>query len=183
MPITFAARAAGAIEWRGTLSAAAQTHPSILPPRRTALARGFVKETSQKPEILQTTFVAIPAGWFMMGCASGRDEERPVHRVWVDSFDMAALQVRRRDWAEFMEATGHAAPPNWAEPDFNHPDQPVVSVSWHEAAKYCDWLSAQSGRNYRLPTEAEWERAARGGRENELYVWGDTSPGEWSGYV
>src|SRR5512135_2348368 len=106
-------------------------------------------------------FVLIPSGEFMMGCDTGQDEERPVHRVYVDAFELAAYQVRNRDYAMFLEAAGHPAPKHWNDADFNHPDQPVVAVNWIEAAKYCEWLSSREGRNYRLPTEAEWERAAR----------------------
>ena len=76
-----------------------------------------------------------------MGCAQGRDEEKPVHRVWVDAFEMAVHQVRNRDFACFLAATGHPAPPQWNDPHLSHPDQPVVSVSWFEAVAYCDWLS------------------------------------------
>lgn len=112
----------------------------------------------------------------MMGSDAGQDEERPVHRVWVDAFEIAAFQVRNRDWAIFMEATGHPAPPNGGDPDFGNPGQPVVAVTWFEAVKYCEWLSQLNGRRYRLPTEAEWERAARGGREGTLYPWGDEPP-------
>ena len=68
------------------------------------------------------------------------------------------------------------APPFSRDPNLNHPQQPVVAVSWHEATRYCEWLSASTGKKFRLPTEAEWERAARGGREGELYPWGDAPP-------
>ncbi len=128
-------------------------------------------------------FVVIPAGEFMMGCEVGQDEERPVHRVWVDVFEMAVFQVRNRDYALFREATGHPAPKHWNDPDFNHPDQPVVAVNWIEAVRYCDWLGSLDGRKYRLPTEAEWERAARGDREGALYVWGDDLPNTWPAYI
>ena len=87
-----------------------------------------------------------------MGCEQGRDDEKPVHHVWVDAFEMAVYQVRNRDWAVFMEATGHPAPPNWMDPDFNHADKPMLARRWVEAAKYCDWLSRLSWRRYRLPT-------------------------------
>ena len=118
----------------------------------------------------------VPAGDFLMGCDQGRDEERPAHRVWVGPLEMAVYQVRNLDFAVFMQATAHPAPPNWGQPDFCDSNLPVVSVSWVEAQKYCDWLSGVTGRRYRLPTEAEWERAARGGVENRLYPWGNEPP-------
>jgi formylglycine-generating enzyme required for sulfatase activity len=104
--------------------------------------------------------VVVPAGDFLMGCEQGRDEERPAHRVWVDAFEMAIYQVRNRDFAVFRQATGHPAPPNWGQAGFDDPEHPVASVSWFEAQKYCQWLQDNTGRQYRLPTEAEWERAA-----------------------
>lgn len=112
----------------------------------------------------------------MMGCDTGMDEEKPVHRVWVDAFAMAAFQVRNRDYALFMNATSHPKTKHWDDPEFNHPDQPVVAVNWIEAVKYCDWLTQLTGHRHRLPTEAEWERAARGGYEGFLYVWGNDPP-------
>jgi formylglycine-generating enzyme required for sulfatase activity len=125
----------------------------------------------------------IPEGWFRMGCAAGRDEERPVHRVWVDRFDMAVLQVRNRDYALFVDETQRLPPKHWHDEPFRHPDQPVVAVSWHDATAYCEWLAARTGRRYRLPTEAEWERAALGNREGALYPWGDTPPQEYEEYL
>ena len=119
----------------------------------------------------------IPAGWFDMGCEKGRDEEKPVHRVWVEAFEMAVYQVRNRDYVRFQP------PPQRNDPNFNDPDQPVTAVSWFEAVAYCEWLSRETGRLYRLPTEAEWERAARGGAEGSLYVWGDESPNSRPDYT
>jgi formylglycine-generating enzyme len=127
--------------------------------------------------------VLIPAGYFLMGSDLGQDEERPVHRVWVDAFEMAAFQVRNQDYAAFLESQGHPKPKHWNDPDFNHPNQPVVAVSWFDAAKYCEWLSMFSGRHYRLPTEAEWERATRAGREGLVYPWGDEAAANWPEYV
>jgi len=127
--------------------------------------------------------VLIPAGDFLMGCDAGRDEEKPVHRVWVEAFEMAVLQVRNRDWAAFMAATAHPPPKHWNDVEFSHPEQPIVAVNWFEAVKYCDWLTELTGRRYRLPTEAEWERAAQGGREGTLYPWGDEPPDSWPEYV
>jgi sulfatase modifying factor 1 len=124
----------------------------------------------------------IPAGSFLMGCETGRDDEQPVHQVHVDSFELAIFQVRNRDWAAFVRGTGHPPPKHWNDAEFNHPDQPVVAVNWFEAVKYCEWLSSLTGRHYRLPTEAEWEWAAVGGRGAALYPWGNELPQDCSEY-
>lgn len=139
--------------------------------------------TSRPVSFEEPHCVPIPPGFFLMGSAAGRDEERPAHRVWVDPFEMAALQVRNRDYVAFLKATGHVPPQHGRDPDFSHPEQPVVAVSWIAAVRYCDWLSAATGRHYRLPSEAEWERAARGGREGLDYPWGNEPPNDWPEYV
>jgi len=125
---------------------------------------------------MEPDLVRIPEGWFRMGSETGQDNERPVHRVWVAGFYLAACQVTNADYARFLRATGTQPPPFWDDPNFNHPEQPVVAVSWFDGVKYCDWLSSVTGQRYRLPTEAEWERAARGGAEGKLFPWGDAAP-------
>jgi formylglycine-generating enzyme required for sulfatase activity len=120
--------------------------------------------------------VRVPAGWFHMGSDAGLDCERPRHRVWVDGFEMAATQVTHRDFAGYLSATGAVPPPYFDDPAFSNPEQPVVAVSWLEAVAYSEWLSATTGRPFRLPTEAEWERAARAGLDDRLYPWGDEPP-------
>jgi sulfatase modifying factor 1 len=125
---------------------------------------------------MENELVRIPEGWFWMGSESGQDNERPVHRVWLDGFLLAARQVRNSDYSQFLIATSVMHPPFWQDQNFNHPEQPVVGISWDEAGRYCAWLNEISGRRFRLPTEAEWERAARGGMENNLYPWGDAGP-------
>jgi len=132
---------------------------------------------------LLPALVPIPEGWFLMGCDSGQDNEQPVHRVWVDRFLLAARQVTNADYARFLRDTRSLPPPFWNNPNFNHPEQPVVGVSWFEAVRYCEWLSAQTGRRFRLPTEAEWERAARGGLDGALFPWGDAPPEALPGYA
>jgi formylglycine-generating enzyme required for sulfatase activity len=94
----------------------------------------------------------------------------------VDEFLLAACQVTNAEYARFLRVTENPLPPFWNDANFNHPEQPVVAVSWFEAEKYCEWLSVATGRPFRLPTEAEWERAARGGVEGKLYPWGDAPP-------
>jgi formylglycine-generating enzyme required for sulfatase activity len=120
--------------------------------------------------------VTIPAGWFWMGSESGPENERPVRRIWVDTLELAAFQVTNAQYRVFLEATGHEPPPTWEQPSFNHPEQPAVSVSWFDAAAYCAWLSELTQESYRLPTEAQWERASRGGVEGKSYPWGDDAP-------
>ena len=125
----------------------------------------------------------IPAGWFLMGCDTGQDNEKPVHRVWIDEFLLAACQVTNADYGRFLcDTASLSLPPFWSVLAFNHPEQPVVGVSWHEAIRYCEWLRVSTGSNFRLPTEAEWERAARGGLEGALYPWGDEPPQSLPGY-
>ncbi|MGZ4789128.1 MAG: formylglycine-generating enzyme family protein [Terriglobales bacterium] len=126
--------------------------------------------------------VNIPAGWFLMGSEAGQEVERPVHRVWVDAFAMAVTQVRVSEYAAFVKACKRTPPPFWNDPNFNHPRQPVVAVSWFDAVAYCEWLSSVTGSRYRLPTEAEWERAARGGVDGKLFPWGDDPPQSRSRY-
>jgi formylglycine-generating enzyme required for sulfatase activity len=122
-----------------------------------------------------------------MGSAEGRDDEKHVHRVWIDAFDLATYQTTNADYALFVAATRHPSPPGFyrsstSDPNFSDPRQPVVSVSWHDAIAYCTWLSSVTGRPYRLPTEAEWERAARGGVEDSLYPWGNEPPDQIPNY-
>ncbi len=117
-----------------------------------------------------------------MGSEAGQDSERPVHRVWVDAFQLAETQVTVAEYAKFLAATRTPLPPNWDDPHFNGADLAVTSVSWHDAIAYCEWLSLWSRLHFRLPTEAEWERAARGGAEGKLFPWGDEPPQSRAGY-
>jgi formylglycine-generating enzyme required for sulfatase activity len=132
--------------------------------------------STTRVEPTTSCLVRIPEGWFWMGSEAGQDNERPVHRVWVEAFGLAPCQVTNSEYARFLEATGGNPPPFWRDSSFHHPQQPVVAVSWFEAVRYGEWLSAITGRKYRLPTEAEWERAARGGVEGKPFPWGDDPP-------
>ena len=142
----------------------------------------FSKLSGARTEPTEPVMVRIPEGWFAMGCSTGRDDEKPVHRVWVDAFELGACQVTNAEYACCLAAVNAAAPLCWTDANFNHPNMPVVALSWHEAADYCEWLSGRTGKRYRLPTEAEWERAARGGAEGLLYPWGDAPPEAVSDY-
>jgi formylglycine-generating enzyme required for sulfatase activity len=121
-------------------------------------------------------WASIPAGSFLMGSEEGYAEERPVHRVWVDAFDLAVFPVTQREYTAFLRATDHHPPREWPR-ELGPEELPVTGASWLDAQAYCAWRSA-AGERMRLPTEAEWERAARGGVEGRRYSWGDEIP-EW----
>ena len=83
-------------------------------------------------------FVPIPEGWFLMGSDEGQDDEKPVHRVWVDAFELAVYPVTEAQYASFLDGTGHEAPREWS-PSAYVPDLPVIGVSWVDAQAYCAW--------------------------------------------
>ncbi len=108
-----------------------------------------------------------------MGRAGVRENEEPVHRVFVSEFEMATTPVTNGQYRRFLLATSDEAPPFLDAPDFEAPEQPVVGVNADQAQRYCVWLSQESGLEIRLPTEAEREKAARGGIEGAVFPWGD----------
>jgi formylglycine-generating enzyme required for sulfatase activity len=110
-------------------------------------------------------FVALPAGSFEMGSATGYADEAPVHRVRINTgFELSATEVTQGQFEVVMGFN-----PSIVKAD----DLPVENVSWAEAAEFCRRLGERDGRSYRLPTEAEWEYAARAGVNGAAYVWGD----------
>lgn len=133
----------------------------------------------------------VPAGEFIRGSNKGYDNAIPERRIYLDAFEIGIYPVTNQEFKRFVEDKGYQmkkywTPEGWAwrnkenitEPlywndrQWNGANFPVVGISWYEASAYADWLSKVTGKNYRLPTEAEWEKAARGtgGRE---YPWGN----------
>jgi sulfatase modifying factor 1 len=148
--------------------------------------------TSLAPDLAR-----IPAGDFLMGAADAEEDERPVHRVYVSEFFIGRFPVTQDEYARFVRATGYPAPAirglpliaaggrdglfkdlaapyvwNYDEPPAGHGSHPIVLVRYDDAVAYCRWLSESLGRAFRLPTEAEWEKAARGAAEGLRYPWG-----------
>jgi formylglycine-generating enzyme required for sulfatase activity len=117
----------------------------------------------------------MEGGWFTMGTLLGHEDEQPPHRVFIDAFELGVYSVSRAEYECFVNATGHEPPCDWSHPPFTQADLPVVGVSWNDAVAYCTWRSELDGRVVRLPTEAEWECAARG-KQLALFPWGDVVP-------
>jgi len=110
--------------------------------------------------------VEVPAGWFWMGQNAGPGSSRPQRRVYVDAYSIDRTEVTRSDFADFIDS-GSLPDSDWAAADLRtYPDLPMTGVIWIEADHYCRWAGK------RLPTEAEWEKAARG-TNRKRYPWGN----------
>ncbi len=118
------------------------------------------------PPGADTDMVLIHKGEFSMGSHEHGDETK--HQVVLDSYWIDKYETSNARYKEFMKATGHPAPAYWDDPRLNKTNQPVVGVSWTEANTFCKW------EGKRLPTEAEWERAAKGPEGDNHYPWGHT---------
>jgi formylglycine-generating enzyme required for sulfatase activity len=149
-------------------------------------------------------FVYVPGGPFQMGdnFGDGEARERPVHTVDVDPFYIGKFEVTNAQWRKFRDDPGYDNPkfwpggrpipkdqiPYWTDAK-NHgggtpgsDDYPVLGVNWDGAVAYCRWLSAKTGKTYRLPTEAEWEKAARG-TDQRRFPWGNNIDHTYANFV
>ena len=127
-----------------------------------------LKDGSPGPEM-----VRLPGGSFRMGDiqGAGNSDERPVHDVTIAAFAMGRYEVSFDEYDRFADATGRQRP---NDRGWGRGRRPVINVSWKDATAYTGWLSQQTGYDYRLPSEAEWEYAARAGSEMK-YWWVLTS--------
>jgi len=106
------------------------------------------------------------------------DDEKPVHRVSIKRFAMGKYEVTFAEYDKFAEATGKSKPD---DEGWGRGNRPVINVSWHDAVAYTKWLNEQTGKRYRLPSEAEWEYAARAGTTTK-YWWGNKASHEYMNY-
>jgi sulfatase modifying factor 1 len=141
----------------------------------------------------------IPPGEFLMGADDGEEDERPPHRAYLDEFCIGVHPVTNAEYAQFVHETGRPSPAiralplmvsgafeaefralaaaymwNNGTPPEGRDRHPVTLVGFDDATAYCGWLASKTGKPVRLPTEAEWEKAARGGLAGKRYPWGDT---------
>jgi iron(II)-dependent oxidoreductase len=139
-------------------------------------------------------YVFVSAGAFRMGdnFGVGEPRERPVHVVELDAFYIGKYETTNGEWKKFRDDPGYDDPKFWPDERVAPKNQvpywsdarnhggatagsdpyPVLGVNWDSATAYCNWLSAKTGKKYRLPTEAEWEKAARG-TDQRRYPWGN----------
>jgi len=137
-----------------------------------------MESLSMSNEVDLVPIVTIPAGEFLMGSpeGKGRADERPQRAVSLDAFVIDRVEVTNERYMAFVKSTGHRTPPNpygtgLLESIKGIEQLPVVQTTWYDAKAYCTWAKK------RLPTEAEWEKAARG-TDGRLYPWGNESPTE-----
>ncbi len=136
--------------------------PDVLP-SGLVVREGRVRRLKDDAEM-----VYIPTGTFAMGSSAGPADERPPHRVTVSAFFIDRAEVSVGQYREFLQVEGLQAPRSLHDPEFDRPELPIVGITWYRAQQYCQWAGG------RLPTEAEWELAARG-PEALAWPWGD----EW----
>ena len=152
-------------------------------PHPTSLGGGIPVQALNNVALTRQPFepelILIPAGEFLMGSDPHQDhnayyEELTQHRFYLPDYSLAKTPVTHVQYSAFVLATGHEAPTGWTNraPPRGKEDHPMVQVSWYDARDYCHWLLAVTGRGYDLPSEAEWEKGARGA-DGRIYPWGN----------
>ncbi|UCH96793.1 MAG: SUMF1/EgtB/PvdO family nonheme iron enzyme [Candidatus Aminicenantes bacterium] len=124
--------------------------------------------------VLGIQWMEISAGEFLMGdnFNEGDPDEQPVHAVYLDRYYISRNEVTFAQYARFCEETERRVP---SDEGWGRGDMPVINVGWGNAKAFCDWLSEKTGKSIHLPTEAQWEKAARG-TDQRRYPWGNSPP-------
>ncbi|NQZ54529.1 MAG: formylglycine-generating enzyme family protein [Piscirickettsiaceae bacterium] len=131
----------------------------------------YAVEEETQIEAYSGKMITIPAGSFQMGSNNGEDDEKPVHLVSIKSFKMSQAEITFKQWDACVDAGGCSHQPK--DEDWGRDNRPVINVSYNDITQqYISWLNKVTGANFRLPTEAEWEYAARAGSDTK-YSWGD----------
>jgi formylglycine-generating enzyme required for sulfatase activity len=123
-----------------------------------------------------TTMVFIPEGEFLMGCEDQHAylKESPEHKVYLSPYWISKFEITFKQFDQYCKETGNPRP---YDEDWERGVNPVIYVSWFDASNYCQWMSSKTGLTFKLPTEAQWEKASRGS-EKRKYPWGDEEPQE-----
>ena len=169
-------------------ASSSQQHPPLIPQPQPQSAQLLTLNSQLAPLPFEPEMILIPAGEFLMGSdpqkdANAREDEQPQHTLYLPEYWIAKTPVTNAQYAAFVQATGHGAPEHWQKGEIPQGKDvhPVVYVTWHDALAYCTWLAEVTGKPYTLPSEAEWEKAARGpvlseveGTDGRIYPWGNT---------
>jgi formylglycine-generating enzyme required for sulfatase activity len=133
---------------------------------------------AERRQPFEPELILIPAGEFLMGSDPEKDKgvdtgEQPQHTLYLPNYHIAKTPVTNAQYLAFVEAAGHSKPKHWEDGELpeGKEDHPVVRVTWHDAMAYCQWLAEATRKAYRLPSEAEWEKAARG-TDGRIWPWG-----------
>ncbi|MEI8164845.1 MAG: SUMF1/EgtB/PvdO family nonheme iron enzyme [Chloroflexales bacterium] len=185
-----------AIAQATTAPTALPTPTATTPPTALPTLTATAPPTATPPPAWVPALVKVPAGPFLMGSSAADtqalDNEKPQQSVTLDTYWIGKTEVTNAQFRPFVEGDGYTnreywtaagwvwqqenkitQPAYWSEAQWNGDTQPVVGVSWFEAVAYCRWLSKQTGHEFRLPSEAEWEKAARG-PDGLIWPWGNT---------
>ncbi|UCE04673.1 MAG: SUMF1/EgtB/PvdO family nonheme iron enzyme, partial [bacterium] len=120
-------------------------------------------------------WIEIPAGEFTIGSEIGASREKPQHKLFMDRFMISRVPITNTQYRIFVQATGHRSPKYWEEDRITKGKEthPVVGIDWYDALEYCKWLGKMISKSITLPSEAQWEKAARGSNDKREYPWGD----------
>lgn len=137
---------------------------------------GPTKPTDPADVPIKAELIEIPGGTFQMGRNDGLPQEAPAHSITVGTFEMDKAEVTNAEYAQFVRQANYQPPENWGgiKPPVGEDALPVANITYADAVAFAAWRSKRDNVTYRLPTDEEWEYAARNGSKDNLYPWGNT---------